>query len=753
MEFIFLAINNFYIGLKNSKETLFKKALIVIIYLGIFLIPLFNFPLFQEKLYEYGRVLLFILFIIIALLIWLIKIYISREINISSYFLDPPIVLFVFVYFLASIFSIDLYRSLIGSGLIISFSFISILFLTFFYFFVSRYISTLRQIINIYYFLLAAFFLISLSTLINLLPITPPRFLVGISVSDFGLVLLLGFFICLLLILLSKTKTNRIILGLMMMYFFIYLIFLDKQQILLILILSIFLFIVLLSLKAEKFSEKLVIALTLLLFVSVLAAILPINKVTGLISVNELSLPNNFSWEITSATLADNLILGAGPQNFLYSFYKYKPVGFNLTNLWQVGFARSSNFWMEILNNIGLLGIVLFLIVVFKYYLEFFKNVKRLIILDEFTYKKYLYNCGLAVILFSLIIFGIFHNYTFVTMFLLFLFLGLGASSLQAIKIEKIFADRNMIFLGFYIFLIILICFSYLGARYFLADIYMAQASTLTFTDENSFKKGEIYLQRSLKLNRNQADFNIKLARLYLNQVIFWQNKQQPINDSGIWDKINNNLQLAQRKNINYNNYVEIFQIYNTLKGFGVRVVDEQKEINSKLLELNNNNPELYIDRALLSFDDYLLIKAGKSTSPDQEIQIEVLKQKIKVDLEASIDLKENYALGYYNLGLYYQEIGEENNTFENIKKAFDLDPRQLFITDSLKRLYLNQDKTQEAMEVLNKYLEYNPADTQTRIELAEMYRNNNMIEKAKEQASIVLENEPDNEKAKEFLK
>src|SRR4030042_4550460 len=103
MELIFLAINNFYIGLRNSKETLLKKALIVIIYLGIFFIPLFYFPLFQGKLYEYGRVLLFILFIIIALLIWLIKIYISRKINISSYFLDPPIVLFVFVYFFASI--------------------------------------------------------------------------------------------------------------------------------------------------------------------------------------------------------------------------------------------------------------------------------------------------------------------------------------------------------------------------------------------------------------------------------------------------------------------------------------------------------------------------------------------------------------------------------------------------------------------------------------------------------------------------
>ena len=66
--------------------------------------------------------------------------------------------------------------------------------------------------------------------------------------------------------------------------------------------------------------------------------------------------------------------------------------------------------------------------------------------------------------------------------------------------------------------------------------------------------------------------------------------------------------------------------------------------------------------------------------------------------MNKSLALKNDYVLGYYNLGLYYQEIGDQTKTMENIIKACTLAPGEKIIALTLKKLYLNQDKVKEAL-------------------------------------------------------
>ena len=67
--------------------------------------------------------------------------------------------------------------------------------------------------------------------------------------------------------------------------------------------------------------------------------------------------------------------------------------------------------------------------------------------------------------------------------------------------------------------------------------------------------------------------------------------------------------------------------------------------------------------------------------------------------------------MGYYNLGLYFQEIGDKVKALENIEKAYQIDSKQKLIVLSLKKLYLNLDKADQAKQVLENYLEEFPDD------------------------------------------
>ncbi|MCX6744447.1 MAG: hypothetical protein NTX82_02905 [Candidatus Parcubacteria bacterium] len=713
--------------------------------------PIFCFPI-SLRFAAYSKILIFYICVVAVVVVWLVKIYTAQKINWQGKILDLPVFLFLFVYFLASIFSIDRYQSFIGINLTADFSLLTVLFLGLFYLLISRFITTNREIRRLIVCLLAAIFIIALNYLINwLLPAFPVIFL-GIGLNTFGFLLILGFFLSLLLVLL-KIK-YALIYKLQGLFFLVFLFLLDKQYYLLILIIGIFLVIFLLSLKSKIFSEKLVIGLTVILFICVVVSILPIGKITNIASVNQLSLPISFGWQITRGVLADNLLLGVGPQNFSYSFYRYKPLAYNQTNFWQLGFEKNYNFWLEILNNIGFLGFAFLVILLSIYLFNFFSFVSRLQILDEYMEKKYLITAFVAIIISSLTLFGCFYSFDFMLGFLFFLFMALGASSLETINPENNFGNKNIISAFVFVSLIILVCFGYYGVKIVQANIYIEKALALNYDNEQSFGQGKSYLENAIVLNPGRTDYYLKLVRLDLNQIAFLVNQKQTLNDATIFEEIKKNLDLVNKKGSQQiGDIYELAKIYADLNNLGLEVGTKPKEMNELLLQLDSNNPELYIDRALLTFDEYIAIKNSQVVSEDRVAKMGTLSQEIKADLEKSLELKDNYVLGYYNLGLYYQEIGEQNKTMENMIKAWEIDPSQKIVALTLKKLYLNQDKVTEAIGVLTKYLELVPADNETRLELAGLFQDNNETVKAKEEANKVLELDPNNAEAQKFIK
>lgn len=81
------------------------------------------------------------------------------------------------------------------------------------------------------------------------------------------------------------------------------------------------------------------------------------------------TLPLETGWSIALETLKRFPILGVGPGNFIEAFNRFRPVEYNFTDVWNIRFGASSNWYLHIFTIAGILGIAAFawvLLVVWK---------------------------------------------------------------------------------------------------------------------------------------------------------------------------------------------------------------------------------------------------------------------------------------------------------------------------------------------------------------------------------------------------
>src|SRR4030042_1184815 len=127
MRFLYFYIRNYFVYIKDFKELFLEKLIRLTVYLGAILLPLFFIPISSQFL-NYSKVIIFYSLVMAGLLFWILKIYLSKRINFYWQSLDIPLIILLFIYFLASLFSIDRCQSFIGLNLMVSCSLVTFLF-------------------------------------------------------------------------------------------------------------------------------------------------------------------------------------------------------------------------------------------------------------------------------------------------------------------------------------------------------------------------------------------------------------------------------------------------------------------------------------------------------------------------------------------------------------------------------------------------------------------------------------------------
>lgn len=75
----------------------------------------------------------------------------------------------------------------------------------------------------------------------------------------------------------------------------------------------------------------------------------------------EIQLPFTISWKVSVSAFRDSPVWGSGPSTYLFNFTTYKPVEFNNTKFWNIRFDSAFNEYLQILAQLGGIGILAFL--------------------------------------------------------------------------------------------------------------------------------------------------------------------------------------------------------------------------------------------------------------------------------------------------------------------------------------------------------------------------------------------------------
>ena len=732
-------------------QNLFNKIIKISIYLLVFLLPLFWLP-FTFEAFEFNKQYLLFFLVSLAFFAWIAKMaLVDKEIKFKRTPLDIPVLAFLFIAILSTIFSADKGSSLFGFYGRFSDGLIGLLSLGIFYFLITNntQINTDRNTdkhrLNVSgilkAFLWSSFFTILLSYLsafgiwAKLQSLTglklPFVMLQGTFNPTSGSMEGLAVFLSILAVLIVsqicffKWTFKRLsywillvgTLGLMVIVDF------TSAWIVLILVLTLFL---IFALATRMFKEN-INKLLLPIFLIVIAIFfLSTNIVKNVFPLpQEQILNRSQSWTIGLKAAIDDVksgFLGSGIGNWHYDFAKFKPVEFNQNLLWQIRFDRAGSYIAEILGNMGFLGILsyLFLIGMFLLISYFFLQQNR-------------NGVPLFLALFALLVGQFVYYQNTVLAFTFWLFLGLSVISWQRPIAEKAisFKDFPELSLVFSVFLVVLglaiFGFYFFAGKFYLADVSFANA----FRTADTFAQ-ITNLEKAIKLNPYQPQYKIILARTYLNQALSEMGK--PINEQDAI-KIQNGVAKA----------IEQARIATEISPNNVAAWETRGIIYREIREPVATGA---LEWAIKSFEKAITLEP---TNPVLHTELGKLllvdkPEEAKKKFEKALELKSNYSDAKIQLALIFEEEGNFPEAISKLQETVSQDPLNIEAIFQLGRVYYNNNQTDEAISQFQQAILIFPNHSNSLYALGLAWQKKGQKEEALKMFEKVLELNPGNQ-------
>ncbi|MFH1822923.1 MAG: tetratricopeptide repeat protein [Patescibacteria group bacterium] len=739
-----------------------ERIILFFIKVLVFSTPLFFLPL-NFRLFEISREYLFFLLIPVILVLYVVKIIKEKKpIVLKTSLLDLPIIVFLLVTFLATLFSIDRYYSFFGQLGNFSQAYLVIFSFILFYFFIINFqilkndlfkikiISLIKLLIYSYSITLAIIYLAIggfWEKIIRAKIILTSPFLnaEGLSLEAFAVfsVVMISLMFGLLFFYKWESNSNRLKFFIKIILFFsiLLLMLVNSATVwcgLLFLSLILILFLRLASNQPEErglgikkyFWPSLIIVFScFFLFFNQFDIY---ESLTGDNLTYEVRPSFITSAEVTYNTLKDNLAIGTGPGTFNYDYSLYRDIGLNNSPYWQFRFNQARSFILDLFSTIGVLGILSYLLIIGLF-----------IYLTIIYFRKYFYKnkenkitLVLLLAIYSLIFFQFSYLLTLPLLFLFWLLFGLIIKSWQEdglplIKERKIDIKEKKIIFQLIFFFIILIFSSYLiligyGLKFALAEYY---ARTNKIED----------LERAVNLNSYYANYQINLAKLYFNRVEMEMYKPISFRDNNfIKDQVDKSLNWARLAVNTRPNLVTtqeaLGMIYRDIKYLTSGSEFWAVQAFSEALKLEPSNPVLatelgkaYLSANMLSEAKHSFKRAIDLKADYSEAEFNLARVFIKEKNEAeAIKLLTELTSKYndpeinYELGRAYYNLGEIENSILWFYKVIDIDPLHANALYSLGLAYELIGEDDEALVYFKKVLEMNPDNIDLRKKVEE---------------------------------
>jgi tetratricopeptide (TPR) repeat protein len=382
-------------------------------------------------------------------------------------------------------------------------------------------------------------------------------------------------------------------------------------------------------------------------------------------------------------------LFGSGPGTYATDFTRFKSIAYNLNpTLWSFTFFHSSNFILELLATTGILGLLSFLFLIIRIIKE--RNFFIPLILAIILCLVFPFSFTLIVLFISLL--GIFaairiHNksekFADVELYFVALKKGLIAAKTEGESItqnqtEKKYSKLLPLFL--FLTLILLAGLPFLFAvKYFTSDLLYQQAIAayqqnnrlqtyqLQLNSINTYPYRDLYYRGLSQVNLEMANM---LAVQTRNSTVSAEiQKNIPLLIQQAITSGKNATIISPMSSINWNN---LSTIYRSLIGFGENADKFAITASQQAIALDPNNPSQYIELGGIYY------------------QLGLYDDAIR-QFQTAINLKNDYANAYYNLGHALEAKGnleEALNTYKIVQTLLVKDQNNLKkITDEIQAL------------------------------------------------------------------
>lgn len=740
-----------------------KKAVVIFDWLITISIAalFFGLPLFFTGLTFQGlafeKQMYFYFWILLALVSWASKGVILGEMKIRRTPLDFPIIIFWVLYLISTIFSVDKWHSLWG-----------------FFGDPSRGLLSITAIIVAFYIILSHFdksrmkwaiggaivanVIVAVWSLLGLLGVKflPQGLMELAPLSLVGSVIGLGIYFSLMIPIITAVviKDNKegkakgklavaskvILLLLLLLNLFLLLAVYSFNPWLGILI-GVSLMLIFVLSQIVRPAEQL-IWVPMAVFVGVLSILMiGTNKITKVNLPVEASPSYALSWTVAKSGVMEKFFTGSGPATYGYDFSKFKSQEFNQNSLYNIKFYQGTGVIMEALPTLGALGTIALAVILLSfvsfgiYYLTKDKQYNKLMSLGLFASALIVLIDGVTNrVEGTILIYGALIGTLALGMFFMegasegkFLNLSLKASPKFALALAFVFmvVSAGVVFL-----------FVFIGKAYY-ADILMQRAATQKEIREDGSVAEMI---RAINLYNKEGRYFTRVGQDYMTLFNNEALKDEKDRNTDLLQKyLNNSIALATRGSEMMKKDVSAIEILAQIyENAGLYVPDSitfaQKNYEAAR-ELDPQNPNYFVKLGQLKVSE-----ASKKTSEaDKKASVGQAKELF----QQSVEKKDNFSFGYYQLSLAQDALGDKDMAIENMKKAFLLERSNINYAFSLAKMFQargNEEDMKLAEDLFKQILGINDKEINTHFSLGMLYEKQKKKNEAIDEYKKVLD-------------
>jgi len=706
-----------------------QKASKDLIYLLVFFLPIFFLPLTMDPL-DFNKQILFGILIFIALIFWAARIFFSPKLKINFSFLNLPILISLFVYFLSTIFSLSSRESFFGFPLNVSEGFLTLFLFVIFYFLVSNLFKK-EEVFGLFFSLLISSFFLTIFSFFQIFG--------KINFNPFGSLNSLSIFISILLPLsfflsISEKKFN-LILKIFSLSFLTFLILVNFPSAWLTLIFScsiLFIFGLLDLKKNGKFIFVFLPMLLLIISLFFLAFKISLPKVQ---IPTEISIAQSTEFQIAKSSLKNlkSFFLGTGPATFIFDYSKYKPREINQTLLWSFRFKNGASEIQDKLITSGILGILSLFFIFFTFLFLSLKERNSHLIFSTFFaafFCQFLYPANLSLL------------------FLFWFLLSIFSLSNSKIKILD-FSPKISLFFSFLFVLIFIfgISLSFTQIRNLLADIRYFQG--IKAWQNGELDQGINFLERAIKLNSDLDLYQRDISQLYLRKLNETLGKGEDSQKIQSLTFLSTNsakraTEISKNDVVNWNNLGFIYRNLISLVG---GAEDWAIDSYQKAVELEPKNPYIFNEMGLIYLAQAdLLTKSGKEEGAKENLA------KAKESFQRAIDLKSDYAPAHFQLAMIYQREGKVKEAISKLEETKLIVPLDKGLAFQLGLLYYNDNQLEKAKTEFLRAISIDENYSNARYFLGLIYDKEGKKDLAIEQFEKIEKLNPESQEVKKIL-